>query len=106
MTTKLTIGFVRRGYSPTGGAEAYLERLAQGVVEAGHDVHLITTKEWRQENWPVGTITRLGAKASIGFADELEQIRSQICCDALLSLERVWSCDANRAAVCRLWLAP
>src|SRR6266704_6193675 len=107
MTTKLTIGFVRRGYSPTGGAEAYLERLAQGVVEAGHDVHLITTKEWRQENWPFGTITRLGAKSSIGFADELEQIRSQICCDALLSLERVWSCDVYRAGdgVHRAWLA-
>src|SRR5438874_6851780 len=106
MTTKLTIGFVRRGYSPTGGAEAYLERLAQGVVEAGHDVHLITTKEWRQENWPFGTITRLGAKSSIGFADELEQIRSQICCDALLSLERVWSCDVYRAGdgVHRAWL--
>src|SRR6266513_1118973 len=106
MTTKLAIGFVRRGYSQTGGAEAYLERLAPGVVEAGHDGHLITTKEWPQENWPFGTITRLRAKSSIGFADELEQIRSHIRCDALLSLERVWSCDVYRAGdgVHRAWL--
>ncbi len=106
MTTKLAIGFVRRGYSQTGGAEAYLERLAQGVVEAGHDVQLVTTNEWPQEKWPFGTITRVGAKSIIGFADELEQIRSQIRCDALLSLERVWSCDVYRAGdgVHRAWL--
>src|SRR5437762_1996040 len=106
MTSKLTIGFVRRGYSQTGGAEAYLQRLARGVLEAGHDVQLITTNEWPQEKWPFGTITRLRAKSITGFADELEQIRPQIHCDSLLSLERVWSCDVYRAGdgVHRAWL--
>ncbi len=106
MTTKLTIGFVRRGYSQTGGAEAYLERLARGVLEAGHNVQLIATNDWPQEKWPFGTITRLRAKSIIGFADELEQIRPQIHCDAFLSLERVWGCDVYRAGdgVHRAWL--
>jgi len=107
MAKGLTIAFVRRGYSPTGGAEAYLKRLARGVIEAGHEAQLIATNEWPEDQWPFGTITRLRAESVIGFADELEQIRPQLHCDALLSLERVWSCDVYRAGdgVHRAWLA-
>ena len=107
MTAKLTIAFARRGYSPTGGAEAYLKRLARGVREAGHKVQLIATDEWPEDQWPFGPITRLREKSVIGFADELEQIRRQLECDTLFSLERVWSCDVYRAGdgVHRAWLA-
>ena len=101
------IAFVRRGYSPTGGAEAYLKRLAHGVIEAGHEVQLIATNEWPEDQWPFGPITRLRAESVIGFADELERIRPQLHCDALLSFERVWSCNVYRAGdgVHRSWLA-
>jgi UDP-glucose:(heptosyl)LPS alpha-1,3-glucosyltransferase len=107
MKGKLRIAFVRRGYSPSGGAEAYLKRLARGVTEAGHDVQLIATDEWPEDQWPFGPIRRLHAGSVIRFADELEQIRPQLACDALFSLERVWSCDAYRAGdgVHRAWLA-
>jgi len=107
MEKKLRLAFVRRGYSPTGGAEAYLKRLARGVIEAGHKVRLIATNEWPEDQWPLGPITRLRAESVIGFADELEQIRPQLDCDVLLSLERVWSCDVYRAGdgVHRAWLA-
>ena len=106
MKERLRVAFVRRGYSPTGGAEAYLKRLARGVIEAGHEVQLIATNEWPEDQWPLGPITRLRADSVVGFADELEQIRPQIDCDALLSLERVWSCDVYRAGdgVHRAWL--
>jgi UDP-glucose:(heptosyl)LPS alpha-1,3-glucosyltransferase len=106
MKERLRIAFVRRGYSPTGGAEAYLRRLARGVIEAGHDVQLVATNEWPDDQWPFGPITRLGAESVIGFADELEQIRPQLDCDVLFSLERVWSCDVYRAGdgVHRAWL--
>ncbi|HJW37092.1 MAG TPA: glycosyltransferase family 4 protein [Candidatus Udaeobacter sp.] len=106
MKERLRVAFVRRGYSPTGGAEAYLKRLARGVIEAEHEVQLIATNEWPEDQWPFGTITRLRAKSVLGFADELEQIRPQIDCDALLSLERAWSCDVYRAGdgVHRAWL--
>src|SRR5438046_7019461 len=97
MTKKLRLAFVRRGYSPTGGAEAYLKRLARGVIEAGHEARLVATNEWPEDQWPPGPITRLRAESVIGFADELEQIRPQLDCDGLLSLERVWSCDLYRA---------
>jgi UDP-glucose:(heptosyl)LPS alpha-1,3-glucosyltransferase len=107
MTKKLRTAFVRRGYSRSGGAEAYLKRLADGVVRAGHEVQLITTDEWPEEQWSFGSIKRLRATTVIGFADELEQIRPQLHCDVLFSLERVWRCGVYRAGdgVHRAWLA-
>ena len=39
----MKIGFVRRGFSPSGGAESYLNRLARGMTNAGHDAGLFTT---------------------------------------------------------------
>src|ERR1700751_798838 len=106
MTNKIRIAFVRRGYSRSGGAEAYLKRLADGIVKAGHQVQLVTTNEWPEEQWPFGSIKRLRATSAIGFADELEQIRAQLHCDVLFSLERVGSCDIYRAGdgVHRAWL--
>src|SRR5689334_24342016 len=97
MKERLRIAFVRRGYSPTGGAETYLKRLARGVTEAGHDLELIATNEWPEDQWPFGSVTRLRAESATGFADELEQIRSQLVGDILFSLERVWRCDVYRA---------
>jgi UDP-glucose:(heptosyl)LPS alpha-1,3-glucosyltransferase len=107
MTKKLRIAFVRRGYSGSGGAEAYLKRLADGVVRGGHEVQLITTDEWPEAQWSFGSIKRLRATTVIGFADELEQIRPQLHCDVLFSLERVWRCGVYRAGdgVHRAWLA-
>src|SRR5215211_3491281 len=97
MIKKLRIAFVRRGYSRSGGAEAYLKRLADGIVKAGHDVQLVATNEWPEEQWPFGSIKRLEGTTVIGFADELEKVRPQLQCDVLFSLERVWSCDVYRA---------
>src|SRR5215211_938753 len=104
---KLRIAFVRRGYSRSGGAETYLKRLADGIVKAGHEIQLVTTNGWPEEQWPFGSIKRLATSTVIGFADELEQVRSQLQCDVLFGLERVWSCDVYRAGdgVHRAWLA-
>jgi UDP-glucose:(heptosyl)LPS alpha-1,3-glucosyltransferase len=106
MSRNLSIVFVRRGYSPTGGAEAYLKRLARGVTKAGHDVQLVSTNDWPDVEWPFGLITHLRSKSPIGFAAELERMRTEFRCDVLFSLERVWSCDIYRAGdgVHRAWL--
>ena len=104
---KLRIVFVRRGYSRSGGAEAYLKRLGRGIAEAGHEVQLIGDEDWPEDQWPFGSVRRLSAKTATAFADKLEQIRTQLDCDVLFSLERVWSCDVYRAGdgVHRAWLA-
>jgi UDP-glucose:(heptosyl)LPS alpha-1,3-glucosyltransferase len=106
MQKKLSIVFVRRGYSPTGGAEAYLKRLARGVIEAGHDSQLVSTNDWPEVEWSFASIKRLRGKSPIGFASELERMRAKIRCDVLFSLERVWSCDVYRAGdgVHHAWL--
>jgi UDP-glucose:(heptosyl)LPS alpha-1,3-glucosyltransferase len=107
MGTNLKIALVRRGYSRSGGAESYLKRLAHGIAQAGHGVQLIAGDDWPDAQWPFGEIKRLRAKSVIGFANELEQIRPQLRCDVLFSLDRVWSCDVYRAGdgVHRAWLA-
>ena len=103
---KLSIGFVRRGYSASGGAESYLKRLARGIVDLGHDAQLFATGDWPPTEWPFGKITHLYARSAVGFADELEKLRSQIQCNVLMSMERVWRCDVYRAGdgVHRAWL--
>jgi UDP-glucose:(heptosyl)LPS alpha-1,3-glucosyltransferase len=106
MTEKLTIGFVRRGFSSGGGAESYLKRLAAGVANAGHRVALYTSADWPTNEWDFDPIVRLGATSAIAFADELEKISPRRECDVLMSLERVWRCDVYRAGdgVHRAWL--
>jgi UDP-glucose:(heptosyl)LPS alpha-1,3-glucosyltransferase len=101
---KLNIGLVRRGFS-SGGAEAYLKRLAAGITAASHDVVLFTAAEWLADEWTSGKIVPLKAATPIAFADELEK-RWRDECDILLSLERVWGCDVYRAGdgVHRVWL--
>jgi len=103
---KLSIGFVRRGYSSSGGAEAYLKRLACGVVEAGHHVQLLASEDWPQGEWAFGAIMRLHSGSAVAFADEMEQLLRKVRCDVLMSLERVWRCDVYRAGdgVHRAWL--
>ena len=106
MTKPLNIVFARRGYSPTGGAEAYLKRLARGVTEAGHEAQLVATNDWPDAEWPFGPITHLRGKSPIEFGSELERMRAELRCDVLFSLERVWSCDVFRVGdgVHRAWL--
>lgn len=103
---KLNIGFVRRGFSSSGGAESYLKRLADGVCADGHEATLFTTRDWPAAEWPFGSIHRLKSEAPMHFADEVEALRPRISCDVLLSLERLWSCDVYRAGdgVHRAWL--
>lgn len=103
---QLRIGFVRRGYSPTGGAEAYLQRLAQGVVDLGHEARLFTTNDWPPNAWAFGEITQLRARSAIGFANELDGLRPETLCDVVMSLERVWRCHVYRAGdgVHQAWL--
>ena len=100
----MKIGFVRRGYSPTGGAEAYLRRLAQGVAAAGHQPVLIASREWPASAWTNEFVIHLDGDSPLRFAREAG--RAAAACDIVFSLERVFSCDIYRAGdgVHRAWL--
>jgi UDP-glucose:(heptosyl)LPS alpha-1,3-glucosyltransferase len=104
--SRLAITFVRRGYSLSGGAEAYLKRLARGITDRGHNVGLITTEDWPEHDWSFGQITRIHAASAIEFADQVEQERAKRASNLFFSLERIWRCDLFRAGdgVHRAWL--
>jgi UDP-glucose:(heptosyl)LPS alpha-1,3-glucosyltransferase len=100
----MKIGFVRRGYSSTGGAEAYLLRLANAVAAEGHTPMLVTSREWPEAAWPNDLVVRLNATTPLDFAKEVERLK--VDWDVLFSLERIFSCDIYRAGdgVHRAWL--
>jgi UDP-glucose:(heptosyl)LPS alpha-1,3-glucosyltransferase len=91
----MRIGVIRRGYSRTGGAEAYLQRFADGLFVSGHEVVLFTEK-WPSADWPHARVG-IDSHSPKGFADSLRRRTPGMKCDLLFSLERVWSCDVYRA---------
>ena len=98
MTTEaldLDIGLVRRGYSATGGAEAYLLRLASGLRSRGCKVTLYTTTDWPADRWALGDLVRLNAAGPLEFARVFQQMRKPR--QVVLSLDRVPGCDVFRA---------
>ncbi len=103
---RLNLGLVRRGFSRSGGAEAYARRLARGLAAAGHDTTLFTNANWPGDQWSSGRIVRILANEPLSFADELERAQPWKECDVLMSLERIWRCDFFRAGdgVHRGWL--
>jgi UDP-glucose:(heptosyl)LPS alpha-1,3-glucosyltransferase len=91
----MKIGLVRRGFSGTGGAEAYLLRLAHGLVRAGEEPILITSEAWPEDGWPGGKIIRLPGASSTKFARAFASQSFDV--DLTFSLERVPGCDVYRA---------
>lgn len=91
----MKIGLVRRGYSPTGGAEAYLIRLGSALQALGHVPVLVTGAEWPEARWINGHLFRLGGKTPQEFSAAFRS--AETGCDIHLSLERVPGCEVFRA---------
>jgi len=91
----MKIGIVRRGHSATGGAEAYLLRLAAALRESGEETKLITSADWPADRWPFGEILRLAGDSPTEFAAAFSKQPTD--CDIHLSLERVPGCEVYRA---------
>ncbi len=93
----MNIGLVRRGYSATGGAEAYLKRFAEGAAALGHECVLFTTGDWPKEEWPHRRQQIRHGESPLEFALQLVNTDPPRHCDILFSLERVLGCDCYRA---------
>jgi len=91
----LKLGLVRRGYSSSGGAEAYLFRLAGALRQAGAEVSLFCSMEWPEGVWPDGRMIRLPGRSPLEFSHQVRAARRPG--ELLLSLERVAGCDIYRA---------
>ena len=94
---KRSIGFVRRGYSAIGGAEVYLTRLAEGLLEKGYRVLLLGTGEWPSELWPGGEVMILPNSSLHFFSKAVLEFKKKEKIDLLFSLERVPGVDIFRA---------
>ncbi|MCK9589321.1 MAG: glycosyltransferase family 4 protein [Terrimicrobiaceae bacterium] len=101
----MKIGLVRRGHSPTGGAEAYMTRLASALQALGHIPVLVSTARWPESRWINDRILRLGGRTPEEFAAAFRATKTG--CDIHLSLERVPGCEVYRAGdgVHAAWLA-
>jgi len=88
---------VRRGYSATGGAEAYLKRLAAGLLARGYRVVLLGTGAWPVEAWPGGEVVTFANRSLHEFSKQVLESKKQHNLDLLFSLERVPRCDIFRA---------
>lgn len=98
MSQSLTIGFLRRGYSPTGGVEAYLKGLAEGLRGEGHRVVLLGTSEWPKAEWPGGEIIRCKGGSLSQYSAEVTRQKASPDnrFDLILSVEKVPGCDLYR----------
>src|SRR4029453_2259745 len=92
----MKIGFARRGFSETGGAEVYLRRFADAAKEAGHLCVLFASTHWPGRAWKHQTIRLPGHLPRI-YPDALRDFPPHQHCDVIFSLERVCECDAYRA---------
>src|SRR5947208_10195470 len=82
---KLNIGFVRRGFSPSGGAEAYLRRVAGALVRAVQEATLFTTNNWPEKEWGPGRLMRVPGVRPMPFGAELERSIPRKNCNLLAS---------------------
>lgn len=95
---RLTIGFLRRGYSATGGVETYLKGLASGLLTEGHRPVLFGTEAWPAREWPGGEILWCGGRNLSEYGDAVtrQKLSSGIRFDLILSVEKVPGCDIYR----------
>jgi UDP-glucose:(heptosyl)LPS alpha-1,3-glucosyltransferase len=89
------VALVRRGYSSSGGAEAYLLRLAGGLKNQGCEVTLYTSEDWPEERWTFGPLVRLKGRTPQKFAESFAEARDPE--QAILTLDRVPGCHVFRA---------
>ena len=105
----MNLAVIRREYSPTGGAELYLQRLMPAMIDKGHQVHLYT------ENWsqaPIGVQVHVieahgnRSRRPVDFAQQVDSTLRRAQHDCVFSLERTLRQDVYRAGdgVHRVWL--
>jgi len=100
------IAFLRRRFSPTGGAERYLLRLASGLAAQGHRITLYC-EDWSARENPFQDVRKIDSDDPVSFARKVMIQPLHDRHDIVFSLERVPGCDLYRAGdgVHADWLA-
>lgn len=109
---KRRIAFVRRAYTPFGGAERFLDQAAGRFAERGGDVHLVC-ENWRGEGRrPSLTVHAVGhvplgrTLSSVFFVRRVRNALRSIDPDVTVSFDRILKADIYRAGdgCHRAWL--
>jgi UDP-glucose:(heptosyl)LPS alpha-1,3-glucosyltransferase len=90
------IAFLRRRFSPTGGAERYLLRLASGLATLGHRLTLYC-EEWTPRENPFHELRTVNSNDPLSYAKKMASLPLRDRHDIVFSLERVPGCDLYRA---------
>jgi UDP-glucose:(heptosyl)LPS alpha-1,3-glucosyltransferase len=100
------IAVLRRRFSPTGGAERYLLRLASGLAAQGHHITLYC-EDWTPRENPFQAVRKIDSADPVSFARQVMKQPLHDRHDIVFSLERVPGCDIYRAGdgVHADWLA-
>lgn len=92
----MRIALIRRRFSPTGGAERYLERLAGVLLERGHAVALVC-ESWQASASVLKDVRTIASDNPADFARAVAALKLRDAFDITFSLERVPGCDVYRA---------
>jgi len=90
------IAFLRRRFSPTGGAERYLLRLASGLATRGHQITLYC-EDWSPRENPFQEVRKIDSDDPVSYAQKVMALPLRDRHDIVFSLERVPGCDLYRA---------
>lgn len=93
----MRIVLIRRRFSPTGGAERYLERLAGALQERGHVVSLVCEAWQESGESAIRDVRCVESNDPVSFARAIAALRLRDSFDVVFSLERVPGCDVYRA---------
>lgn len=107
MSAAPPIALVRRGYSPTGGAEKFLARFALAALRSGQEVLLVNDRPWPASVLPGVPQHTLGARGPWAFAHAVARWRQGWDPRGFVfSLERLFAADCYRAGdgVLAAWL--
>ena len=95
LTCTPPVALVRRGFSRSGGAEAYLRRLATGLFEQGCEVTLYNDRPWPEDYWPYPQLSISHGGSPREFSRAFHRLRNPK--EIIFSMERVVGCDIYRA---------
>ena len=96
MSAERPLALVRRGYSPTGGAEKFLARFAAAARETGQEVMLVNDRSWPDDALSGVPQQTLPARGPWAFAHAVARWRERWP-GTVFSLERLWGADCYRA---------
>ena len=96
----MKIAFIRKNYTPYGGAENYLRLVCKGLQAQGNEVHIFSANKWTDSKLPVHeirTVKKPSFLSNMLFALNSRDTLRKETFDCIFSFERTFYQDIYRA---------